>query len=420
MTYNFKTNAIAGLLVSFIALPLCIAIAIASSFPIMSGIITAIIGGLVVSQISGNKMAITGPAAGLIVIILDSVERLGNGDNYQGYLNTLGAIAIASLLQFATSFTKIPLLMRKFPEYVIRGMMMAIGLIVLLKQFFILTNYQTPKVSIIEFFRYLHLAILGMQIENFLIGILVIVTIIFWKNYLEKKHNLCKIIPIYLLVIIFGIIITRFIDLKNNQHFLFQEFAHPTADNFIHISSHLNEALNLPNFSMILSYKFWFSVLTIFAVATIETILSSIALDKIAKTHTDLKKDLRAISIGNLLCASCGGLPMITEIVRSSANVNYGATNKYANFTHGLALMLMIIFLSSYLNLIPLCVLSGMLILIAFNMINIKLFNNIFHQSKKEFFIILAIIFATLYIDLLVGVLVGTILHFITHGRQKN
>jgi MFS superfamily sulfate permease-like transporter len=109
----------------------------------------------------------------------------------------------------------------------------------------------------------------------------------------------------------------------------------------------------------------------------------------------------------------CGGLPMITEIVRSTANVNYGADNKFSNFTHGLSLLLMIVFLNNYLNLIPLSVLSAMLILISINMINVKLFIKIFYKNKKEFFIILAIIFTTLYIDLLVGVGVGTILHFV-------
>ncbi|MFM7557786.1 MAG: SulP family inorganic anion transporter, partial [Alphaproteobacteria bacterium] len=203
--FHFKSNALSGILVSFIALPLSIAIASASSFPIMSGIITAIIGGIVVSQISGNKLAINGPAAGLIVIILDSVERLGDGNNMQGYLYTLGAISIASILQFLTSFTKITDLMRKFPEYIISAMMMAIGLIVLLKQFFILSNYQPPKVSILGLFKFIPSAILGMQIENFAIGMLIIILIIFWKNILEKKHKIFKLIPIYLLVIFIGI-----------------------------------------------------------------------------------------------------------------------------------------------------------------------------------------------------------------------
>ncbi len=415
MTFNLKVNFLSGILVSFIALPLCIAIASASSFPIMSGIITAIIGGVLVSQISGNKLAINGPAAGLIVIILDSVERLGNGDNFQGYLYTLGAVAIASSLQFITSFTKLCNLMRKFPEYIIRGMMMSIGLIVLLKQFFILTNYQPQKVSILELFKFVPSAILGMQIENFMIGIMVIFLILFWKNFLEKKHKIFKLIPIYLLVIFIGIALAQFIDLKNNQHFLFAQFSHPNANNFINISPNLKEAFNFPNFDLILTFKFWISVFTIYAVASIETILSSIALDKIGKTHTNLNQDLRGVATGNFLCALCGGLPMITEIVRSSANVSYGATSKLSNFFHGIALLIMVIFLGSYLNLIPLCVLAGMLILVALNMINLKLFYNIFQENKGHFFVILSIIFGTLYTDLLIGISIGLILHLIAN-----
>jgi len=419
MTFNLKTNFLSGILVSFIALPLCIAIASASSFPIMSGIITAIIGGIVVSQISGNKLAINGPAAGLIVIILDSVERLGDGNNMQGYLYTLGAISIASILQFLTSFTKITDLMRKFPEYIIRAMMMAIGLIVLLKQFFILSNYQPPKVSILGLFKFIPNAILGMQIENFVIGMLVIILIIFWKNILEKKHKIFKLIPIYLLVIFIGIGLAKFIDLKNNQHFLFTQFSHPNANNFINISPNLKEAFNFPDFGIIYSFKFWLSVLTIYSVASIETILSSIALDKIGKTQTNLNKDLRAIGIGNFLCSLCGSLPMITEIVRSSANVNYGASNKFSNFFHGISLLIMVIFFGSYLNLIPLCVLAGMLILVALNMINLKLFKQIYHQNKIEFFIIITIILTTLYSDLLIGILIGLLLHLIANYGKK-
>ena len=142
---DFRKNALSGLLVSFIALPLCLAISIASGFPILAGFITAIIGGMLVSQISGSHVTINGPAAGMIVVILDSVERLGGGDVIAGYKLTLGAIVVASILQIATSFTKIPTLMRKFPEEVIRGMMVAIGSIVILKQIFTMCSYQMPK-----------------------------------------------------------------------------------------------------------------------------------------------------------------------------------------------------------------------------------------------------------------------------------
>ena len=129
-----RQNITSGFLVSFIALPLCLAISTASGFPIISGIITAIVGGILVSQLSGSNLTINGPAAGMIVVILDSVERLGGENLVNGYKLTLGAIIIASILQIITSFTKAPEMMKKFPESVIRGMMVAIGSIVILKQ----------------------------------------------------------------------------------------------------------------------------------------------------------------------------------------------------------------------------------------------------------------------------------------------
>jgi len=151
---QIKQNLTSGFLVSFIALPLCIAIASASEFPVLSGIITAIIGGILVSQISGSHLTINGPAAGMIVVIIDAVEKLGNGDLVLGYKYTLSAIVCASLLQIAISFTKFPNLMRKFPETIIRGMMMAIGLIVITKQIFVLNGFKPVPVNIINLFNY--------------------------------------------------------------------------------------------------------------------------------------------------------------------------------------------------------------------------------------------------------------------------
>jgi len=249
---------------------------------------------------------------------------------------------------------------------------------------------------------------------------LVIFLIILWKKKLENLHKIFKIIPVYLVAIFLGILIAQYIDLKNSHHFLFNQFANPTNNNFINISAHINDAINFANFELIYSFKFWLSVTTIFSVGTLETILSTIALDKIGKSHTDLKKDIRAIGIGNFCCGMLGGLPMITEIVRSSANVSYGASNKFSNFFHGLSLLLMVIFLNSYLNLIPLCVLAGMLIIIAFNMINLPNFIEIYNHNKMEFLVIIIIIFTTLYVDLLVGIFIGLLLHHLFNRALKN
>jgi MFS superfamily sulfate permease-like transporter len=422
MKYELKQNFSAGLLVSFIALPLCIAISGASEFPLLAGVITAIIGGILVSQINSSQIAITGPAAGMIVVIFDSVEKLGNGNNFEGYKYTLAAIFFASLMQIATSFTKLPNLMRKFPEYIIRGMMIAIGTIVFLKQIFILCGHKTPHVSTLEFF--IHIpkeAFLGAHLESLALGIFAISFILIWKKYLEKKYRICKIIPVYLLTIFIGAILAKIFDIQNNQHYLIKAFSDPLDSYFITISKNISGTINFPNFALIYSLKFWIATLTIYAVGSLETVLSAIAIDKIdpQKRQTNLAKDLRGIGVGNAICGSLGALSMIAEMVRSSANVSYGATNKFANFFHGICLLIMVTFLQKYLNFIPLSILAGMLIIIALTMINFKNLIEHFHRNKKEFFIILAIVFFTLYIDLLVGIACGLCLHLILNKKWQ-
>jgi len=238
---------------------------------------------------------------------------------------------------------------------------------------------------------------------------------------LEKKYHICKIIPVYLLTIFIGAILAQIFDIQHHQHFLMKAFADPLESSFITISKNISDTINFPNFALIYSLKFWIATFTIYAVGSLETILSAIAIDKIdpQKRHSNLSKDIRAIGIGNAICGSVGALPMIAEIVRSSASISYGATNKFANFFHGICLLLMVTLLQKYLNFIPLSILAGMLIIIALTMINFKNLIEHFHQNKKEFCIILAIVFFTLYIDLLVGIAIGLCLHFFAHKKWQ-
>ncbi len=413
-SFNFgRNNFLSGLLVSFIALPLCIAISIASGFPILSGIVTAIIGGIIVSQISGSNVTINGPAAGMIVVILDSVERLGGGDAIAGYKYTLAAIVFASVLQVITSFTQLPEKMRKFPESVIRGMMVAIGIIVILKQVFTMFGYKIPKDRLVKLVTDLPQAFLGMQIETFVIGMFVIVCITLWNKFV-KKGVLVKM-PVYLLVILLGSLLAFILNISQNQHFLNASLASPPFSLFVKLPHSILEAFALPDFGKISSLSFMISVFTIFAVGSLETILSAIAVDKIdhQKRRSDLKKDLRGVGIGNLICGTVGALPMIAEVVRSTANVKYGATNKWSNFFHGVFLLTMVTLLGGVLGFVPLCVLAAMLILIGWNLINVKLIKQMYHEEKSSILVITSVAFFTIYIDLLVGILAGIVVHAI-------
>ena len=417
---NLKQNAVSGLSVSLIALPLCLAIANASNFPILAGIITAIIGGLLVSRISGSFLAINGPAAGMIVIVLDCVERLGKGDVMLGYKATLGTIVVAAILQIITGFTKLPNLMRKFPEEVIRGMMVAIGGIIIIKQAFIIFAYQPPKHSLVQLILDLPKAFLGMKIEVFAISIGVVAFIIFWQK--KVKCGFFSKIPVYLLTILLFSVLAFFLDINNNNHYLVNHFSSPAKSLFINIPNSFLSAFSLPNFAQFFSFEFLVSVFAIYAVASIETVLSAIAVDKLDPQNrtTNLQQDLKAIGCGNLVCGLVGGLPMITEIVRSSANIKYGASNSWSNFFHGLFLLLFVLFFASFINFIPLCVLASILMIIGVNLINFPLIKKMYAESKSSLFVILTVVAFTIATDLLIGVFSGLLVYWILEKSKKH
>ncbi len=416
---NIKQNVVSGLSVSLIALPLCLAIANASNFPILAGIITAIIGGLLVSRISGSFLAINGPAAGMIVIVLDCVERLGNGDVSLGYKSTLAAIMVAAILQIITGFTKLPNLMRKFPEEVIRGMMAAIGAIIIIKQAFIIFAYQPPKHNLVQLILELPKAFLGMKLEVFAISVASILFILWWQK--KVKHNLLSKIPVYLLTICVFSILAFFLDINNSNHYLLNSFASPAKSLFVNIPYSFLSAFSLPNFAQLFSFNFFISVFAIYAVGSIETVLSAIAVDKLDPQNrtTNLQQDLKAIGFGNFLCGAVGGLPMITEIVRSSANIKYKATNSWSNFFHGLFLLLMILFFVNLINFIPLCILGAILIMIGVNLINFPLIKHMHQKSKNSLWVMLSVVIFTIATDLLIGVFSGLLMQIVLQKISK-
>ncbi len=175
------------------------------------------------------------------------------------------------------------------------------------------------------------------------------------------------------------------------------------------------EKLSTKNLGKFFSVEFFFAVFSIFAVGSLETILSAIAVDKIdpEKRRADLKKDLRGVGFGNLICGLAGALPMIAEIVRSTANVKYGASNKWSNFFHGVFLLVMITVFRDYLKFVPTCLLAGMLIIIGWGMINLSFFAKVFKKNKVDFAVIISVIFFTLKVDLLAGIFSGIVVHFI-------
>lgn len=408
----------AGFLVFLIALPLSLGVAVASGFPPMAGVITAIIGGLLVSRINGSTLTINGPAAGLIVVIFASVQSLGQGDMLAGYRYTLAAIVVSGLLQIVLGHYKAGRLAVIFPPSVVHGMLAAIGIINITKQLPVMLGLQVESSG----------NILGdiLQIPHVLaffqpkIALIALVAICILIDWPKLQHPLLNKIPAPLLVIMVGIGMNYSSDLSHfhpEALFNLPQFIHINGPFLVSIPNSLAASIAFPDFSKIASLAFWESVIAIGLVGSLETLLSSAAVDKLdpEKRYSDLNRDLQAIGFGNTLAGMIGGLPMIAEIVRSSANIEYGARSGWANFFHGGFLLLFVMLFPQIINSIPLASLASLLVYTGFRLASPQAFAKTLDLGKEQLSIFVITIVCILASNLLAGVLLGILAKFLIH-----
>ena len=419
---NWRSDLLSGFLVFLIALPLCLGIAMASGFPPMAGIITAIIGGLLVSRISGSNITINGPAAGMIVVILDAVQSLGEGDAMAGYRYTLAAIVIASVFQALSGVFKAGRLSAFFPLSVVHGMLAAIGIIIMAKQFHTLLGVKPAAKSLFGVIAEIPHSLYEMNPEIALIGFLGLALLIIWS--LIKNPNL-KMIPAPLLVVLLGLALERYFDLDHVHKYLFlpdtqflpeHEFTIGPAF-LVSVPEHFMSGFYFPDFSKIATLEFWEAVITIWLVGSLESLLSAAAVDKLDpyKRTSNLNRDLTAVGVGNMIAGMVGGLPMIAEIVRSSANINNGAKTGWANFFHGAFLLVFVAFFPKLIHEIPLASLAALLVFTGFRLASPKEFAKTWTIGLDNFIVFISTIIGVLAIDLLVGVAIGIVVKLILH-----
>jgi MFS superfamily sulfate permease-like transporter len=409
---NWKSDVLSGFLVFLIALPLSLGIAIASGCPPMAGIITAIIGGLLVSRISGSFVTINGPAAGLIVVILDSVQELGNGDNMAGYKYTLAAIVIASLFQTGMGLLKAGRLSAFFPSGVVHGMLAAIGIIIMSKQIHVMLGVKPDVHNLVETIQAIPSSIMHLNPGIALIGGAGLLILVLWNI---TKNAYVKMIPAPIIVVILGIALGQYFDL-DHEHTAFHDFTLgpkflvPLPDNFL-------AGFAFPDFSRVSELVFWEQVLTICLVGSLESLLSAAAVDKLDpyKRYSDLNRDLTAVGIGNTIAGMVGGLPMIAEIVRSSANINNGAKTGWANFFHGLFLLGFVGLAPGLIREIPLASLAALLVFTGYRLASPTTFIKTLHIGYEQLLIFIATIVGVLTTDLLIGVAIGMITELLIH-----
>jgi len=400
---HFKNDLVSGFSVSLIALPLCLGIAIASGVPPLAGLITAIVGGLFGSRISGSFVTISGPAAGLIVIILGAVDSLGGGgveNNFEGYPHALGAIVIAGLIMALFGFFKTGKVGDYFPSATVHGMLSAIGLIILIKQFYPAIGVAAPAGSILEVAAHIPLALRSAHLPSAIIGLVSLAILI-----VHSRINLpwLKKIPAPMIVLLVSVGLGAWM---NDPKVALVELPHQLFG---------EGGVTFPSFSKITTGPFWTAVIGIALVAALESLLSAKAVDELDpyQRKSNLDKDLVAMGSSSSLAALIGGLPMISEIVRSSANVNNGGKTQWANFFHGLFLLLFLLIASPLIELIPLSALAAMLVFTGFRLSSPKEFKHMLEIGKTEFIIFIITLVAVLATDLIVGIGIGILAKYL-------
>ncbi|RCS25976.1 SulP family inorganic anion transporter [Polaribacter sp. WD7] len=400
---HFKSDIISGFSVSLIALPLCLGIAIASGVPPLAGLVTAIVGGIFASRISGTFVTISGPAAGLIVISLGAVESLG-------YSNALGAIFVAGLFVAAFGFLKVGKIGDYFPLPAVHGMLAAIGVIIIVKQLFPALGISFVKGSIFSLLLQLPQKLTETNLECLFIAIGTIIILIVHP---KVKVKWFQAIPAPLWVLIFSISTAAII---GTEHLSMVDMPDDLFG---------NEGFQFPSFSKIASSAFWVAVIGFALVSGIESLLSAKAVDTLDpyKRESNLDRDLVAMGLGSSVASLIGGLPMISEIVRSSANISYGAKTQWANFYHGLFLLIYLFIGVVIIEMIPISALSAMLVFTGFKLASPKEFKEMYNIGKIQFLVFIITLISVLATDLIVGIAIGIVANYvfsILNGAKLN
>ncbi len=407
LTFEYLKNDLpAGLVVFLVALPLCLGIALASGAPLFSGIIAGIVGGIVVAFVSGSALSVSGPAAGLTVIVFNAINQLGS---YEVFLL---AVVLAGLIQIALGYLKAGIIGYYFPSSVIKGMLAAIGIILILKQLphavgydkdnegdfdFIQADGQNTFSEIIKSLDYIHPGAV-------IIALISLFVLVMWERPFLKKFTFFKIVPGALLVVILGIVINAWFKVAYPSFYLEGEelVRLPVANS----ASEFIGQFTLPDFTAFGNYHVYVVAITIAIIASLESLLSVEAADKLDpyKRDTPTNRELKAQGLGNLISGLIGGIPLTAVIVRTSANINAGGKTKLSAIIHGIFLLISVVFLASVLNLIPLAALAALLLLVGYKLAKISLFKSMYKLGWDQFLPFIVTVVAIQFSDLLKGI----------------
>ena len=407
---HLKNDLPASIVVFFVALPLCLGIALASGAPLFSGVIAGIVGGIVVGMASGSPLGVTGPAAGLAVIVLTAIGTLGG--SYQAFLT---AVVLAGVLQLLFGYAKAGFIAYFFPSSVIKGMLTGIGLLIILKQIPHAIGWDKDAIGDDAFnqadgqntFTEISKAFEFITPGALVIAAISLAILILWDTVLTKKHKIFQLLQGPIVVVILGICMNLayskgLLPYSLNEK---QIVSIPVPDS---IGSFFGQ-FTFPDFKALTNFEVWKIAIVIAIVASLETLLCVEATDKLDpdKRITPTNRELKAQGLGNIVSGLIGGLPLTQVIVRSSANINFGGKSKTSAVLHGVFLLISAIFIAGLLNLIPLASLAAILLMVGYKLAKPSLFKQMYKLGWEQFIPFLATIVAIIATDLLKGITVG-------------
>jgi MFS superfamily sulfate permease-like transporter len=406
---ELKSDLPASIVVFFVAVPLCLGIALASGAPLFSGIIAGIVGGIIVGIASGSPLGVSGPAAGLAVIVLTSIASIGSWTAF------LLAVVLAGIIQLALGFAKAGFIAYFFPSSVIKGMLTGIGLLIILKQIphalgwdkdvegddaFLQADGQNTFSEITK-------ALDFVTPGAVLIAAISLAILILWDKVLIKKHKIFQLIQGPIVVVLLGIVMNYLFKagILNFSLADDQVVRLPVAHNLTEFFSQFT----FPDFSAITNFEVWKVAIVLAIVASLETLLCVEATDKMDpnKRITPTNRELKAQGLGNIVSGMIGGLPITQVIVRSTANISFGGKTKLSAILHGVFLLISAITIASLMNMIPLASLAAILLMVGYKLAKPVLFKQMYKLGWEQFIPFIATVVGILLTDLLKGITIG-------------
>ena len=391
---NLKYDFPAGIVVTLVAIPLCLGISLASGAPLFSGLVAGIIGGVIVALLSGSALGVSGPAAGLAVIVFSAIEEL------QSFETFLLAVIVAGIVQIILGLLKAGIIAYFFPSSVIKGMLSGIGIVIFLKQiphaFGFDPDYEGDYA---DYF----------SAGPLIISLLSLIILVIWEQPSVKKYTFFKLIQGPLVVVILGIVLNVFFENMDSLSLMSSQVVLiPVANNF---SEFIGQFAS-PDFTQLGNPRVYILGVTIAIVASLETLLCLEATDKLDpfKRVAPPNRELLAQGTGNLIAGFVGGLPLTQVIVRSSTNIQSGGRTRASSFFHGVLMLIFVVLLPELINLIPLASLAAILLVVGYKLASVSVIKQVYNMGRSEFIPFTVTILGIVFTDLLTGISIGLVI----------